>query len=65
MVVSCSLEEKDKILLYETAKRIDLLPCAFMRVLILRGLRSEIARLNKESGASDRPAEQPGERKDQ
>lgn len=64
-VVSFALEEKDKILLYETAERMGLLPCAFMRMLMLRALRSEVARLNKESAASDSPLETHCNRTDQ
>ena len=64
-IISFAVEEKDKTLLYETAERMELLPSAFMRMLILRALRSEVARLNKESAASDSRLKTHGDRTDQ
>lgn len=49
------LDEKDKNLLCQTAKRLDLLPSTFARTLLLRGLRREVARLDNEY------AEHPGD----
>lgn len=60
-----AIEEKDRALIYETASRLDLPPTVFVRALVLRGLRKEIAKLDRESGTPDRPAERSGERTDQ
>lgn len=57
-----ALDEKDRALLYQTASKMDLPPTVFARALLLRGLRSEAARVNNESGASGCQKEQPGDR---